>query len=472
MICAVKPYEGSEPYIFFSYCHEDESAVYPIIEQMGADGYRIWYDDGIHPGDDWPEVIARHIAGCAVCVAAVTARSVESHNCRNEITFVINENKPFVPIVMEQFPMSLGIKMQLGSGQYIVKYNIPSESDFFTKLYQSNALEPCWGRQSQIDLHRMEIDPIPEPSAASPTGPSTATPADFEVRPAAEPHPETATQPPAAEPRPEPVTQPPTAEPRPETATQPPAAEPRPEEAPTPKRGSDETGKGTDGSGKGQPLPSPGPAPDPMENDAPTPKRGRPVQAVLVRAADGACFSWTGEACSVGRSRSCTVFLDDRYAEPKHAEISRKGSVFSVLAHASVNGTALNGNELPAETATPLPSPAMLTIAGEAYVFLGDKDAERAAATGMSAFLECEETGERKALGSELLELGQNHVWPNGTMSDKRVSHEHGRIVPMSKGGYGYEAHKERRTNGTYYNRLSAPLHVKSHGVSLPAWAP
>ena len=53
--CSVKPYEGQEAYIFISYCHKDRASVFPIIEQMARDGYRVWYDEGIDPGSEWPE---------------------------------------------------------------------------------------------------------------------------------------------------------------------------------------------------------------------------------------------------------------------------------------------------------------------------------------------------------------------------------------------------------------------------------
>ena len=35
------PYRGNEPYIFISYSHKDSRKVWPVIEQMQADGYRV-----------------------------------------------------------------------------------------------------------------------------------------------------------------------------------------------------------------------------------------------------------------------------------------------------------------------------------------------------------------------------------------------------------------------------------------------
>jgi hypothetical protein len=48
----IPAYEGKEPYIFVSYAHKDSPAVFHIVEQLSARGYRIWYDEGIEPGSE------------------------------------------------------------------------------------------------------------------------------------------------------------------------------------------------------------------------------------------------------------------------------------------------------------------------------------------------------------------------------------------------------------------------------------
>ena len=39
MKCYASPYEGAEDFLFFSYCHEDASRVYPIIERLAIEGF-------------------------------------------------------------------------------------------------------------------------------------------------------------------------------------------------------------------------------------------------------------------------------------------------------------------------------------------------------------------------------------------------------------------------------------------------
>ena len=65
------PYRGDQPYIFISYSHKDSRKVWPVIEQMQADGYRVWYDEGIDPGTEWDENIAAHVTGCDYFIAFI-----------------------------------------------------------------------------------------------------------------------------------------------------------------------------------------------------------------------------------------------------------------------------------------------------------------------------------------------------------------------------------------------------------------
>ena len=154
MICRATPYEGKEPYIFFSYCRQDSAIVYSIIEKIADAGFRIWFDDGIHPGDDWPETIADHINRCSVCIAAVSKAFSASHNCRNEMTYVIGKNIPFIPIVLEDFQMTAGMAMQLGGSQYIRKFEFADEGAFFQKLFATDKLKVCLGeRRHEPHVH-------------------------------------------------------------------------------------------------------------------------------------------------------------------------------------------------------------------------------------------------------------------------------------------------------------------------------
>ncbi len=143
--CAFTPYEGDKPYIFVSYAHKDSARVFPVLEELDRRGYRIWYDDGIAPGSEWPENIAQHLDGCSLTLAFISPASIASANCRREITFALSKRKPFLGILLQETEMSLGMEMQLSAQQCIMKYTYPSEAAFYQKVCSCPDLAPCLG---------------------------------------------------------------------------------------------------------------------------------------------------------------------------------------------------------------------------------------------------------------------------------------------------------------------------------------
>lgn len=161
MICRLKPYEGDKPYIFFSYCHEDEKIVYPIVEMLGEAGYRIWYDEGIHAGADWPEVIARHLSACTACMVAISKSSVSSHNCRNEMTFAIEHKKRLVTIQIEDFVLPLGIQLQLASTHQIKMKDYQGDA-LVLKLKDNDIIKDCIASDDEQRAFFREVSQLDE----------------------------------------------------------------------------------------------------------------------------------------------------------------------------------------------------------------------------------------------------------------------------------------------------------------------
>lgn len=85
----IPAFEGKEPYIFISYAHKNSEKVMPIIDSLFNDKYRVWYDEGIAPGSEWPKNIEDHLKQAKVVVVFISKESLESLNCENEI---VNSN--------------------------------------------------------------------------------------------------------------------------------------------------------------------------------------------------------------------------------------------------------------------------------------------------------------------------------------------------------------------------------------------
>ena len=145
MRCNVEPYEGSQPYVFVSYCHKDKTRVYPYIEMMARRGYRVWYDEGITPGDEWTENIANHLERCGVFVAFVTENSLNSHNCRREINFAVLKDKNVVSLFLDDVKLSAGMEMLLSERQGIFRSKYELAEEFIEKLASTEGLDSCRG---------------------------------------------------------------------------------------------------------------------------------------------------------------------------------------------------------------------------------------------------------------------------------------------------------------------------------------
>ncbi|MBO6159506.1 MAG: FHA domain-containing protein [Firmicutes bacterium] len=314
MICRVIPYEeiperGKEPFLFISYCHANEAFVYPFIERLAADGFRLWYDDGIHAGEEWPEVIASHLSDCYACIEILTPEYAQSHNCRNEINFLIQLGKKIVPIQWTDFAMSLGLKLQLSATQYIKRFELQSDQMLLQRLYASEAVKACHGwipsyrnlppaakkeetkkslvldkfasamsaEENAGDRPTQILKGLPEAKLAAALKPAASPEPEKSQKPVPESEPEhTAGLKPVPEPAPAPVPESkpeaaPTPELKPEPAPEPePAPAAAPEAAPEPR---------LEAAPVPTPKPEPKPAPAPEPEPKPEPAKRKPAPA-------------------------------------------------------------------------------------------------------------------------------------------------------------------------------------------------
>ena len=139
-----KPYEGDENYLFVSYAHSDSDDVFPILERLNLEGYRIWYDEGIQPGEKWTEVIAEHVAKSTIVLSFLSPNANASEYFHKEIDFASSEGKKILSIILRETDMTPGTKLQLSSRQWISKYAYLDEDEFYEKLFSSPLLHLYW----------------------------------------------------------------------------------------------------------------------------------------------------------------------------------------------------------------------------------------------------------------------------------------------------------------------------------------
>src|SRR5262245_8859132 len=120
-------YDGNKPYIFVSYAHKDSELVFTEIRDLHAKGYRIWYDEGIEPGNKWPEEIAKALADATLFLVFISPMAVQSQNVRNEINFALNRQKLFLAVHLEETRLPPGLELQMGDIQAIMKWRMTDD---------------------------------------------------------------------------------------------------------------------------------------------------------------------------------------------------------------------------------------------------------------------------------------------------------------------------------------------------------
>lgn len=137
----LRPYEGTLPYLFVSYAHKNDAAVLEIIRTLQSRGFRVWYDEGIEAGSEWPESIASHLERAQLVLAFLSPAYLRSDNCRKEMHYALTKKKPVINVYLEQTELSPGMEMQIGNLFALMKYTYPSEEYFYDKLFSAELLD-------------------------------------------------------------------------------------------------------------------------------------------------------------------------------------------------------------------------------------------------------------------------------------------------------------------------------------------
>ena len=518
MKCYASPYEGQQDYLFFSYCHDDAAKVFPIIERLALEGFRVWFDDGIHPGEEWPEVIANHLTGAKACVSVVSVQAAESHNCRNELSFALANNKPMLSIILEDFPMPLGIQLQLSNTRYLRTYE-ENEESFYNKLLHAPLLAACREAGSGADSDALQswrehcgiysrggddseapapgpgpingypwfvkrpkkekktpptppvIEQPPEPEAETPPAPPVVEqppepevetpPAPPVIEQPPEPEVETPPAPPVIEQPPEPEVEtppaPPVVEQPPEPEVETPPAPPVIEQPPEPEDDEEKTILIPEG--------------DEEEEDGRTIVGTRYNPAMLLRISTGEMFPLKKERTVLGRTRSKAdlAFIDNLKISGRHAEIWKKGSEYELRNLKPTNETVVNGQLLEPSGSAELTPCSEILLADEAFFLLYGDAYDRVFDEQKICLLKSRDTGETRVLAEDSLPLDRHHKWAGDVLGDQRIHRsghaeiyrEHGRIYLRDLGS----------RHGTFLNgrRLTPNEGVELHDNDILA---
>ena len=96
----------------------------PEISWLRDRGVNIWYDEGITPGEDFPERLGKSILNASLVLFYVSPRSVESRHCRNEVFFSLDRDTPVLTIHPEKTELPPGLALSTGTAQAIMRHEI------------------------------------------------------------------------------------------------------------------------------------------------------------------------------------------------------------------------------------------------------------------------------------------------------------------------------------------------------------
>ena len=161
------------PYIFISYAHKDNQMVLPLIEDLKARGFNVWYDAGIEAGTEWPEYIGTKVFYCNCMIFFVSQNSADSSNCRREVDFAVALEKKVLAIRLvddSELHLSPGLQMTLNNKQAMFFSRSPSKEAFMENLSQAEILKECRITDQWDTLYAKDDELLPEfeESALSP----------------------------------------------------------------------------------------------------------------------------------------------------------------------------------------------------------------------------------------------------------------------------------------------------------------
>lgn len=146
----------SGKFIFICYSHFDREIMEPIAEKLAKDGYRFWFDDGTRSGEAWQKIVSKEIRKCTVFLFLISENTMQSDNCRDELTYAKNNRKTIVPVFLSKVTLESyenGVDFQLVNCDPINFYEYEKDElpFFFTTLYDSENINLC--KRSDKEQH-------------------------------------------------------------------------------------------------------------------------------------------------------------------------------------------------------------------------------------------------------------------------------------------------------------------------------
>lgn len=434
MNCYFAPYEGDRDFLYFSFSTRDAAQAFPIIERLNLEGCRVWYDNGLSTGDSWRELIAAHLERAAAVVALISAASVDSHACRNEINYAAGSGKSLLSVFIEDTALTLGMARQLAAGQRLSLYESMDEEAFYTELVKAPALERCreengGAGEAELEEWRLRAEKYRRAGAGKAAGGSEDDPLLQWLRECGG--------------RPE----------EKETERKKEQAEKERQDRVRAEEDARHRAKDPAAYGAGDDTDTdPGDTTirDPSDGGD-TPRPELPAPAILYRENTGEVFSLERKQTVIGRKQELAdvVLEGNRQISRRHAEILQRNGKLYIRDLGSSCGTTADGVSVGGEEQE-LRDIARISLGGEGFLVISGPIFGKLAGEREIGLLRSVRTGETRLLTGRRFPLDRSHPWAGDVLGSRRISRSSQTEIVRTKAGF--EVEDLRSPNGTFLN--------------------
>lgn len=88
-------------YIFISYSHDDEEYAHRLEKALVKKGFKVWLDDRIDFGTEWPRVIQERLDSCKILILIMSPSSSKSIWVQNELSRAQRKRKIIYPLLLK-----------------------------------------------------------------------------------------------------------------------------------------------------------------------------------------------------------------------------------------------------------------------------------------------------------------------------------------------------------------------------------
>ena len=147
----IEEFEENASYVMVSYAHADKHRVWSLMKKMQPD-FRIWCDIGIEEGEEWAEVVAKHIKESSCVIVFLSPLAVKSQVVREEIYYSKYLKKNMVIVYLDRCELTPGMQMRIGHLQSIHGYSVP-EAVLLKRISSAKKMQSSRKNASPDFLH-------------------------------------------------------------------------------------------------------------------------------------------------------------------------------------------------------------------------------------------------------------------------------------------------------------------------------